>query len=162
MFDFIDFDFGEDVEPNDEGVDWCSLFDSLEEAGMLEWANELELSREEKNMFPFLSQEESDEMCGNIVDSEFEVILRARKEYAPGQNIFANFNRVAERLGVSPQVVCLTYALKHMDGITHWVNGNHKQRDSIEGRITDLRNYLLILEQMIICEREGRMVEIVS
>jgi hypothetical protein len=81
---------------------------------------------------------------------ESEVREAGQAEYAHGeQNCFANFDRISERLGIPPQKVLLTYATKHWDGITAYVNGHKSQREDIRGRIKDLRLYLALLWGMI-------------
>ena len=74
-----------------------------------------------------------------------------QKEYAhDADNAFANFERTAELLGVPPELVLLTFLLKHMDGITTEVrDGYASQRESIFGRITDAIVYLMLLWCMI-------------
>ena len=73
-----------------------------------------------------------------------------QKEYARKQsNAFANFDRVADYIGSSREQVLITYLLKHIDGITSFVNGHHSQREDVRGRITDAIVYLCLLWGMI-------------
>lgn len=73
-----------------------------------------------------------------------------QKEYARKQsNAFANFDRVADYIGSSREKVLITYLLKHIDGITSFVNGHHSQREDVRGRITDAIVYLCLLWGMI-------------
>ena len=73
-----------------------------------------------------------------------------QKEYARKQsNAFANFDRVADYIGSSREKVLITYLLKHIDGITSFVNGRHSQREDVRGRITDAIVYLCLLWGMI-------------
>tara|TARA_R110002020_G_scaffold253235_1_gene466976 strand:- start:235 stop:639 length:405 start_codon:yes stop_codon:yes gene_type:complete len=71
------------------------------------------------------------------------------KEYAnDNHNIFANFERVADRLDLSKQEALIVYLLKHIDGIISHVKGHKSQREDVRGRITDAIVYLCILWAM--------------
>ena len=73
-----------------------------------------------------------------------------QKEYAHhDNNVFANFERVAERLNISPEKVLMVYLLKHIDGITAYIEGHKSQREDVRGRITDTIVYLVLLWGMI-------------
>lgn len=77
-----------------------------------------------------------------------------QKEYAHKEdNAFRNFESIAEYLNIPREVVLLTYAVKHLDGITAYVNGHESQRDTIFGRICDLIVYLCLLAGMIVEDR---------
>ena len=74
-----------------------------------------------------------------------------QKEYArTDDNIFANFERVADRLDLSKQEALLVYLLKHIDGIGSYVDGHKSQREDVTGRIKDAIVYLLLLWAMVI------------
>lgn len=94
------------------------------------------------------------EEVGKVMDAVFEECrgLRAagQKEYAHREeNAFANFERVAERLGLSREAVLLVYAEKHMDGIHAYIKGHRSQRESVTGRINDMIVYLCLLRGMV-------------
>ncbi len=80
----------------------------------------------------------------------------AQSEYAhDSSNAFANFERVASQLGnVTREDVLLVYALKHLDGIVAHIRGNRLQRETIQGRIDDLRLYLALLGGMFESENK--------
>ena len=80
-------------------------------------------------------------------------ILKTRnagqKEYAhDATNVFANFERVGESLGVTREEVLMVYLLKHIDGISAFVQGHKSQREDVTGRITDAIVYLMLLWAM--------------
>ena len=77
-------------------------------------------------------------------------------------NAFANFERVAERLGVSREKVLMVYAEKHLDGIHSYIDGHRSQREHVSGRIDDLINYMILLKSMIKEEEEFPLVPIVE
>ena len=73
-----------------------------------------------------------------------------QKEYARKQsNAFANFERVAEYTDSSREKVLMVYLLKHIDGISSFVNGHKSQREDVRGRITDAIVYLCLLWGMV-------------
>ena len=73
-----------------------------------------------------------------------------QKEYAHDQDdVFANFNRVANLLEEDRKKVLMTYMLKHVDGIAAYVKGHKSQREDVTGRITDCIVYLMLLWGMV-------------
>tara|TARA_R110002051_G_scaffold325708_1_gene430367 strand:- start:1227 stop:1424 length:198 start_codon:yes stop_codon:yes gene_type:complete len=56
---------------------------------------------------------------------------------------------VAEYVDSSREKVLMTYLLKHIDGISSFVNGHKSQREDVRGRITDAIVYLCLLWGMI-------------
>lgn len=71
-------------------------------------------------------------------------------EYAGGENAFGNFERLSAELGIPREAVLWVYAMKHKDGIASHLRGHRSQRESVLGRILDLRLYLGILYAMIV------------
>lgn len=93
-----------------------------------------------------------------VMEGTFHELMALReagqKEYAHNQdNAFANFERVGSYLQTDRRKILLTYVLKHIDGITAFVNGHESQREDVTGRIHDAIVYLLILKGMIIEDR---------
>ena len=72
-----------------------------------------------------------------------------QKEYAhTEENVFANFERVAENLNISREQSLMVYLMKHMDGINAWIKGHKSQREDVTGRIKDAIVYLCLLYGM--------------
>mgnify|MGYP003138123658 CR=1 FL=1 len=98
----------------------------------------------------------------NLMETIWKRVLKTRdsgqKEYAHEEkNVFANFERVANLLGVDRAKVLMTYLLKHIDGIAAYTKGHKSQREDVRGRITDAIVYLCLLWAMIDHdENEGR------
>ena len=89
-----------------------------------------------------------------IIKKQLKQILQTRdegqKEYARDvDNVFANFQRVGEYVGILQEQVLMVYLLKHIDGIMAYINGHKSQREGVEGRITDAIVYLLLLRGMV-------------
>ena len=72
-------------------------------------------------------------------------------EYAQdADNVFANFERVAESLHISKEKVLMVYLLKHIDGISAYTKGHKSQREDVRGRLTDAIVYLMLFWSMVI------------
>jgi hypothetical protein len=89
-----------------------------------------------------------------LIKEIFQQIQKTReagqKEYARNlNNAFANFERIAEYVNSTKEKVLMIYLLKHIDGITSFVNGHQSQREDVRGRITDVIVYLCLLWGMI-------------
>jgi tRNA G10 N-methylase Trm11 len=73
-----------------------------------------------------------------------------QNEYAHNEtNAFANFERVAERMGSDRKAVLMVYLEKHLDGIHSHIQGNTSQREDVRGRIKDAIMYLALLYGMV-------------
>ena len=73
-----------------------------------------------------------------------------QNEYAHEEdNVFANFDRIANALDTTREKVLMTYLLKHVDGIKAYVNGYKSQREDVRGRLADIIVYSMLLWGMI-------------
>ena len=73
-----------------------------------------------------------------------------QKEYAMTEdNVFANFQRIANQTGLDQKMVLWIYLMKHIDGIASHIKGHTSQREDVRGRLTDAIVYLCILWGMI-------------
>lgn len=72
------------------------------------------------------------------------------KEYAPDIDVTDLFKRRAIELDVSPDIIWAVMAGKHWDAIESYCRrGDVLSVESIEGRISDLILYLLLLRSMV-------------
>ena len=91
-----------------------------------------------------------DILFDKIVAKLHETRTAGQKEYAhTNDDVFANFNRIAGLLDIDRKNVLMVYLMKHMDGITAYINGHKSQREDIRGRLTDAMVYLMLLWGMI-------------
>jgi hypothetical protein len=82
--------------------------------------------------------------------------VKGQKEYAHREdNAFANFERVAERLGLDRKQSLMVYVEKHMDGLHSFIQGYKSQREDVRGRLLDIFVYLCLLWGMIETEMEA-------
>ena len=100
-----------------------------------------------------MTRDELEAVMDEVFQECHQLYDAGQKEYARGDdNGFANFERVADHLGISREMALLVYAIKHLDGITAYVQGHESQREDVRGRINDLIVYLCILRGMIEAE----------
>jgi len=79
-----------------------------------------------------------------------EIHTEGQKEYAMDEdNVFANFERIAEQTDFDKKMVLWIYLMKHIDGIASYLKGHKSQREDVTGRLTDAIVYLCILWGMI-------------
>lgn len=96
-----------------------------------------------------------------MTSSEFEYLLAATysklcgltaakgREYANSDDQLANFKRLSQALGISPEAVCFTYLAKHLDSIQSYLRCPEKPlSEPIEGRIDDAILYLVLLKAL--------------
>ena len=97
-----------------------------------------------------MTHKEMHKLMDTIIKEVTLVRNEGQKEYAHDkEDVFANFNRVANLLEEDRKKVLMTYMLKHIDGIAAYVKGHKSQRENVTGRITDCMVYLMLLWGMI-------------
>ena len=97
-----------------------------------------------------MTHKEMHKLMDTILNNVISIRDEGQKEYAhDDQDVFANFNRVANLLEIDKKKVLMTYTLKHVDGIAAYVKGHKSQREDVTGRITDCIVYLMLLWGMI-------------
>ena len=89
-------------------------------------------------------------LIDSILDRVKTMHTEGQKEYAMNKdNVFANFERIANQTGNSKEMVLWIYLMKHIDGIASHIRGHKSQREDVRGRLTDAIVYLCILWGMI-------------
>ena len=90
-------------------------------------------------------------------EAEMELMRDKGMEYTVNDEYkLKNFKSIAERLKSKPEFVALTYLLKHMDSVRNYVlDGVEASNEPIEGRLRDIRNYILLLGALILERRES-------
>jgi len=86
-----------------------------------------------------------------VQEEEYQIMVGKGKEYTVSdEDKLKNFKSIAERMKTTPEKVAMVYLLKHMDSLRNYVlYGIESSDEPINGRIRDLRNYLLLLEAII-------------
>ena len=90
----------------------------------------------------------------NLINYRFEkcrsVLLRKKEEYAEDDDMLRNFNNAACTLEMEPEQVAFMYMMKHFQSIKDLLFGKKKLTNDLwEEKITDLINYLLIIDSII-------------
>ena len=107
-------------------------------------------------------------LCEEFLDREQEILNYKRTEYAAGEDRLENFRTISTFLGggMKKEQVALTYLLKHIQSITVAVQtGSYRwcwEDEAGEGmkqRISDARNYLLLLAAALEEEGENENIE---
>lgn len=93
---------------------------------------------------------EHTDLLENIYKKVSETRTEGQKEYAQDEdNVFANFERIANLQGLKREQVLMTYLLKHIDGIMSYIKGHKSQREDVTGRCLDAIVYITLLWGMI-------------
>ena len=93
-----------------------------------------------------MKKSEFDKMFKEIIKEVKSTRDSGQREYAHTEdNVFANFERVADGLNISREQGLMVYLMKHMDGINAWIKGYKSQRENVTGRIKDAIVYLSLL-----------------
>ena len=97
-----------------------------------------------------MTLEERIKMTRKSTERRIKIMEEKGPEYSRyGSNVNGNFVHTADFLGTTAQFVCLVYFLKHVEAIIAYVLTGKQSCESIESRLDDARNYLDILESLI-------------
>ena len=97
-----------------------------------------------------MKHEEMMNLIDDILLKVKDMHTEGQKEYAMTEdNVFANFERIANQTGQSKEMILWVYLMKHVDGIASYIRGHKSQREDVTGRLTDAIVYLCILWGMI-------------
>lgn len=108
-----------------------------------------EIADEIARLLILARQLEGVEVEGFYEDKLHALRESGQEEYARKNiNAFANFERAAGIMDLERERVLMVYLLKHIDGISSWINGNRDQRETILDRIGDACVYLFLLAGM--------------
>jgi hypothetical protein len=93
------------------------------------------------------------EMLEQMEVEEHKIMSTKGMEYTAGDlatDRLSNFYRLGKELDVDPKLVLWIYLKKHLDSIVCFIKQNKVySSESIEGRIHDARNYLVLLNGII-------------
>jgi len=93
------------------------------------------------------------DMLDSMESAEHTIMGTKGMEYTQGdleKDRLANFYRLGNELGIDPKMICWVYLKKHIDSIVCYIKqGKEFSEESIEGRIHDARNYLVLLNGII-------------
>lgn len=100
------------------------------------------------------------EMLKKMEEEEHAIMGTKGIEYTSGDlatDRLANFYRIGKDLNIDPKMVLYVYLKKHLDSILCFIKQNKVySSESIEGRINDARNYLVLLNAIIQCQKKEK------
>jgi len=93
------------------------------------------------------------EMLKSMEKEEHRIMCTKGIEYTQNDlktDRLANFYRIAKELNIDPKIVLYVYMKKHWDSVLCYLKTNKEfSEEKIEGRIHDIRNYLVLLMGII-------------
>lgn len=93
-----------------------------------------------------MNKENFNKLFQETVEKELNILNTKGKEYTQSRDVLDNFKRLAVKTDVSPLKVWSIYFSKHIDSIESFIReGKTFSDETIEGRINDARNYLMLL-----------------
>jgi len=94
--------------------------------------------------------EKLNELNKDIIKECFKLLNDKGHDYTgANEDTLANFKMVAQRTGLSPLQVWTVYFTKHADAIQTYIRKGELKSETIESRIEDAINYLLLLNGLI-------------
>lgn len=110
-----------------------------------------------------MKNKEFTDMVSEFFGKSMELLEKKGREYQSNcggmDEVFANFIRTGADMDISKEKVAYIFLRKHLDSIATYIKdlddgGGMELTESIEGRIADAVNYLLLLLGMF---KEGRV-----
>jgi len=84
-----------------------------------------------------------------FIKKTFDLSDKKRIEYTEGNqdlDVHTNFRRIGEELGLNPVKILAVYLLKHIKSLmTFFKLGQTFSNESLESRVSDIINYLILL-----------------
>jgi len=99
-----------------------------------------------------MNAEEYKNMRERFLTETLQLSDSKRIEYTEGNhklNVLWNFENIGKTLGLTPMKVLSVYLQKHISSLFNYLKTEKEYAESIEGRIMDIINYLLLLVCMI-------------
>jgi hypothetical protein len=90
------------------------------------------------------------ESSGEIMKECFKLLQTKGHDYTGGDDdALANFKYVGTRTGLDPKQVWAVYFNKHVEAIFTYIKRGELKSETVESRIQDAINYLLLLNGLI-------------
>lgn len=100
-----------------------------------------------------MNEQQFQDIMNSMERTERSIMGVKGLEYTQGDletDRLANFYRIAKEIDQDPKIVCYIYLKKHLDSIACYMKNNKEfSEEKIEGRISDARNYLVLLNAII-------------
>lgn len=99
-----------------------------------------------------MKNEEFERVFDAVVKQERETLIEKSRDYAGGGDRLWNFRAGAGISGGTPEQALWGYLTKHLVSIRDICNGKEVTRAQLREKIGDARNYLVLLEALVIDE----------
>jgi len=98
-----------------------------------------------------MNSKDFDKLVEGIYEEELRILKEKGREYSQGDDDrLHNFKQGAKDMGLHPFNVWYIYFYKHYASIISYIkSGKEFSDESIQGRIADARNYLLLFQALI-------------
>lgn len=91
---------------------------------------------------------------------ECVAIMKSKGEsYSGKEDKLGNFKRCSKLADIPVKKAWFVYFVKHYDALTSYIRGEYSDSESIEGRIKDMINYLILLYAIIYEEQCNKQTE---
>ena len=102
-----------------------------------------------------ITREELNRIFEEVINNSRDVMFSKNREYSRDTNALDNFDTSSEEAGITPLQAWAVFFRKHLNSILTYVReGKSYSNEDISERITDCINYLVILQALIIREKE--------
>lgn len=92
------------------------------------------------------------ELVKKVFAEEAALLLRKAADYASGEDRLMNFRQGARFTGLSPRQTLWGYLAKHLASVKDIVDGKSVSPEILREKIGDSRNYLVLLEALVLEE----------
>jgi len=99
-----------------------------------------------------MTNEEFEKLFEDVVFQERTTLLTKSAEYASDADRFHNFHVGASISGQSPARTLWGFLVKHLVSVRDIVDGREADRAMLREKIGDCRNYLILLEALLVDE----------
>lgn len=96
-----------------------------------------------------MTQRDFDTHFEQFTADQRDTLTAKGKDYAPGDDKFANFKNVAAMLGVPVVTVAMVYFLKHVESLCTYAKTGKATSEPIQGRLLDAANYAAIMSGIV-------------
>lgn len=100
-----------------------------------------------------MTAQEFDKVVNDQFDASRDIMKSKGSDYTDNLDRLSNFKIVGELVGVDPRVVWAVYSAKHFIAIANYCGRGKTESEPIDGRISDLINYLLLLKGLVVESR---------
>ena len=105
-----------------------------------------------RELTPFMTREQLEHLFNEVVDNEKKILFSKNDEYSNSEQALSNFYEIAKIQETTPYVALWNLMSKHLYSVHKLVtsSGAGASRELIREKIGDTRNYLILLEALLL------------